>query len=110
MFATTDTSFHTRIKRATGQLYSTTALTELEPLVDNNVRLFSARLKEAAKRAEPLKIEDWLQFYSFDCLAALSFSKNIGCLSTGTDVGAMIRTVDKLFDYVALVSYSVFPQ
>jgi len=59
-------------------------------------------------RAEPLNIDNWLQFYSFDCLAALTFSQNVGFLSSGTDVDGMIHAVDGLFDYVALVSFSMY--
>ena len=104
MFATHDMDFHSRMKRSTGQFYSTPAITELEPLVNKNVHLFLAQLRRSAAGAEPLNIDNWLQFYSFDCLSALSFSENVGCLSNGTDVEGMLHTVDWLFDYVALVS------
>ena len=50
----------------------------------------------------------WLQFYSFDCLGAISFSQKLGFLASGTDVDGMIRAVDDIFDYVALVRSQTF--
>lgn len=104
IFATPNIEYHNRIRRTIGAAYSTTAITELEPLLDDCVKLFVARLREASvPTPRAFNIADWLQYYSFDCLGVVSFSKQIGFLKTGNDVGGMIEIVDKIFDYVALV-------
>lgn len=81
-----------------------TAITELEPLVDSCVQMFLSRLYTSALSNTSLGIDAWLQYYSFDCLGSLSFSQDVGFLSSGSDVGLMINAVDQIFDYVALVS------
>lgn len=85
-------------------MYSLTSITELEPVVDSCVQMFVSKLQKSASSGESVHIEDWLQYYSFDCLGALSFSHDIGFLSSGVDVGSMIHAVDVIFEYVALVS------
>ena len=104
IFATPNIEYHARIRRTIGAAYSTMAITELEPLLDECVDLFMSRIRESSVlTSRAFNIADWLQYYSFDCLGVVSFSKPIGFLKTGTDVGGMIRIVDKIFDYVALV-------
>lgn len=110
IFATPKIDYHARIRRTIGAAYSTTAITELEPLLDECVDLFVSRLRESSiPTPRAFNIADWLQFYSFDCLGVVSFSKQIGFLKTGTDVGDMIRIVDRIFDYVALVNGRCIP-
>lgn len=101
MFSASGGDFHAHNRRATGHVYSTTAITELEALVDSCVQQFLSKLKNTL--GTPLDVDAWLQYYSFGCLGALSFSKDIGFLSSGSDVGSMINAVDTIFDYVALV-------
>lgn len=81
-----------------------TAITELESLVDSCVQMFLSKLQSSASEKTPLEIDAWLQYYSFDCLGSLSFSQDVGFLSSGSDFGLMINAVDRIFDYVALVS------
>ena len=81
-----------------------TAITELEARVDSCVQMFLSKLQSSASESTPLEIDAWLQYYSFDCLGTLSFSQDVGFLSSGSDVGSMINAVDRIFDYVALVS------
>lgn len=104
MFSASGGDYHARLRRATGHVYSMTAITELEPLVDSCVQMFLSRLQTAASTNTPFEIDAWLQYYSFDCLGSLSFSEDVGFLSSGSDVGLMINAVDRIFDYVALVS------
>ena len=104
MFSASGGEYHARLRRATGHVYSMTAITELEPLVDSCVQMFLSRLQTAASTNTPFEIDAWLQYYSFDCLGSLSFSEDVGFLSSGSDVGLMINAVDRIFDYVALVS------
>ena len=104
MFSSSGGDHHARLKRATGQVYSMTAIAELEHLVDSCVQMFLSRLQTSASSRSSIEIDSWLQYYSFDCLGCLSFSEDIGFLSSGRDVGLMIKAVDRIFDYVALVS------
>jgi hypothetical protein len=104
LFSTDDQALHARVKRITGHLYSTKSILELEHLLDSCVNLFLSRMREfASPTPKAVDISAWLQFYSFDCLGVLSFSRTIGCLSADTDVDSMIKAVDKIFDYVSLV-------
>lgn len=104
MFSTDDLALHARVKRITGHLYSTKSILELEHLLDSCVDLFLSRMQEfACPTPRAVDIRAWLQFYSFDFLGALSFSRPVGCLSAGTNIDSMIKAEDKIFDYVSLV-------
>jgi len=109
MFSASGGDFHAHNRRATGHVYSTTAITELEALVDSCVQQFLSKLKNSATLGTPLDVDAWLQYYFFGCLGAPSFSKDIGFLSSGSHVGSMINAVDTIFDYVALVSAPFTP-
>lgn len=36
---------------------------------------------------------DWLQFFAFDVMGTLTFSKRYGFLDTGKDVGGMLASI-----------------
>ena len=107
IFATPNIVYHNNMRRTIGNAYYTAAITELEPLLDDCISLFMSRIRESSMPTpRAFNIGDWLQYYSFDCLGVISFSKQIGLIEAGTDVGGLIRIVDRIFDYVALVGQS----
>ena len=85
-----------------------TALTELEPYVDKCVELFLTRIAEVTDSgAKSIDISVWLQYFAFDVLGEINFSRQLGFLKTGTDVDNNIAAIDAILQYASLVSSQV---
>ena len=80
-------------------------LVEFEPFVDSTTELFLSRLAELyipSDSARPAVICDlgkWLQYYAFDVIGELTFSKRFGFLDQGGDVSGIIASFRNA-DYV----------
>ena len=83
-------------------------LVQFEPLVDSTTVEFLRQLEERfAGRPGDDGICDfgtWLQYYAFDVIGELTYSKRLGFVEHGKDVDGIIATLERLLDYVAVVS------
>lgn len=83
-----------------------TAVSELEPYVNGCIELF---IKQVEKRSNDGKtafdIGPWMQYFAFDVLGEVNFSRSLGFLETGTDVDNNIAAIDQFLSYVSLVSF-----
>ncbi|KAK5081206.1 hypothetical protein LTR05_008000 [Lithohypha guttulata] len=104
IFNTTDEDFHAAIKRPVAYSYSMTSLKQYEPFVDTTSQLFCRKLVQ--NFAEPRKACDlgtWLQYYAFDVIGEITFSKRFGFLETGTDVEGVIADIEWRLGYFAVI-------
>ncbi|KAJ5625764.1 hypothetical protein N7510_002073 [Penicillium lagena] len=99
LFTTTDEGFHAAIKKPISAAYSMSTLTEFEPFVDKTIHTFFVRLDEFAARETVCDIASWLQYYAFDVIGELTFSKPLGFLERGGDVGGIIAALEKMLNY-----------
>lgn len=102
-------------------MYNMSTVSTFEPDVDRCISLFvdrireinnSGREKNEARETAPVAIDAsaWLEYFAFDALGELNFSRRLGFLSRGEDVGRWIGDTDKMMDYVSLVSrVALFP-
>ncbi|RJE19637.1 Cytochrome P450 [Aspergillus sclerotialis] len=103
LFTTLDEDFHAAIKRPVSSAYSMSTLTEFEPFVDSTIRSLFARFDEFVERGEVCDIATWLQYYAFDVIGELTFSKPLGFIEKGRDVGGIIMALEKVLDYSAMI-------
>ncbi|KAH7022054.1 pisatin demethylase [Ilyonectria destructans] len=112
MFNTTDNKFHAKLRRAVSNAYAMSTLVNFEPLVDSTSVEFLKQLKERyANRAGDSGICDlgqWLQFYAFDVIGELTYSKRLGFVDRGIDVDNIIGNLEWLLNYVAVVGQLPF--
>ena len=95
LFAVRDETEHAALKRPVAHAYSTTALLELEPYVDTCSELFIKRLEEVSESGQAaVDLGMWLQLYAFDVIGEITFSKKLGFLKQGGDIGDMLKTLD----------------
>ena len=93
-----------------GSLYTTTAATELEFHIDSCVRLFTSRMEEFAREpGKAVNMSAWLQYYAFDSLGEVNFSRKLGFLASGTDVDGICELDHKQMMYFALVGTQAPP-
>ncbi|KAL1838911.1 hypothetical protein VTJ49DRAFT_2075 [Mycothermus thermophilus] len=102
LFSTTDNDFHMQFRRCVNAAFAMSALVQYEPFVDNTTRLF-------LKQTERLYIDNpqacdftrWLQFYAFDVIGEITYSKRHGFIERNEDVDGIVAYLTKLFLYVA---------
>ena len=99
MVFTTDEAQHAAMKKPIAASYSLSTVKEFEPLLDSTTAVFLSRLDELF--AETGKVCDmgvWLQWYAFDVIGELTFSKRLGFLEQAKDVDGIIASVSWNFD------------
>jgi len=108
LFNTTDEQFHARLRRAVSNAYAMSTLVNFEPFVDSTSTEFLKQLKHRyADRPGASGICDlgsWLQYYAFDVIGELTYSKRIGFVDRGVDVDHIIGDLERVLNYVAVVS------
>jgi len=102
LFSTTDNDFHMQFRRCVNSAFAMSALVQYEPFVDNTTKLF---LKQTEKlyitSPEKCDFTRWLQFYAFDVIGEITYSKRHGFIEKNEDIDGIVAYLTKLFLYVA---------
>ena len=99
MVFTTDEAVQLEIKKPIAAAYSLSTLKEFEPLLDSTTAVFLSRLDELyASTGKVCDFGKWLQWYAFDVIGELTFSKRLGFLEKAHDVEGITATVARNFD------------
>lgn len=88
------------------------SLVGLEQFVDSTLSLFLERLEELSvhpetpisQRGEPVNLVQWFQWYAFDVIGELSFSRRLGFLDSKSDVGGTCKLLDQFIAYTSAVA------
>lgn len=82
------------------------ALVQYEPFVDNTTKIFLEQTESLyAQNERGFDLTRWLQFYAFDVIGEITYSKRHGFIERNEDVDGIIAYLGKLFLYVAPVSH-----
>ncbi|KAL2439201.1 Cytochrome P450 monooxygenase [Exophiala dermatitidis] len=116
LVAMTDESEHAKSKRQIAHAYSLSTLVEYEELVDRTTDVFLATLEErfALNRksesqlaqlgnGQVLDLGRYLQFFAFDVIGELTFSRRLGFIESGTDVNDIIDAIGANFNYFSVL-------
>jgi hypothetical protein len=104
LVAMTDEAEQTRLRRPVAHAYSLSTMVEYEGLVDSTIALFLSRLDEKyAETGKVLNLGLWLQFFAFDVIGELTFSKRLGFLANGSDVENIIHSIGVNFDRISVL-------
>ncbi|KAH9808836.1 putative Cytochrome-P450 family protein [Teratosphaeria destructans] len=96
---TTDEALHAKMKRPIAQSFSLSTLVEFEPLIDSTTAVFLTRLdKLYASTGKVCDLGQWLQWYAFDVIGELTFSRRLGFMERAEDVEGIIASVSANFD------------
>jgi cytochrome P450 len=105
LFSTTDESYHANLRRSVNSAFSMSALVQYEPFVDEVTRVFLDQTDRLfAARHKVCNFAEWLQYYAFDVIGQITYSRRHGFVDRAEDVDGMIAYLGKLFSYVAPVS------
>lgn len=105
LVAVTDESVHAKMKRLVANAYALSTLVEFEPLVDNTTHVFLDTLQErfAAGKGKVVDLGQYLQFYAFDVMGELTFSRRLGFIESGVDVNNIMQSINANFEYFSVI-------
>ncbi|KAI0026120.1 cytochrome P450 [Xylariomycetidae sp. FL0641] len=108
LFSDRDMQRHAHNRRLVQGLYSMTSLLTYEPYVDECNELLCQRLQEMAAERETVNMAHWLQCYAFDVIGMITYSKRLGFLDRGEDIGQAMAAINKELWYATLIG--IFPR
>ncbi|KAH8785751.1 cytochrome P450 [Diaporthe sp. PMI_573] len=104
IFATQDEMLHRMLKRPIAAVYSMSNLVSFEPLVDRTIDVFRQELdRRFVVSGTACDLDAWLQYFAFDVVGEITFSKRLGFLEEGRDVEGIMANIWNWFEYVAIV-------
>ncbi|XP_014554537.1 hypothetical protein COCVIDRAFT_39630 [Bipolaris victoriae FI3] len=107
LFTSTDEAFHSRLRRSVSNAYAMTSLVQFEPFVDSTTVEFLKQLTQRyANKGGEFGVVDfgaWLQYYAFDVICELTYSKRMGFVDRGQDVENVISSLEWLSGYAAVI-------
>ncbi|KAI0864451.1 cytochrome P450 [Xylaria cubensis] len=102
LFSTTDNTFHAQLRRCVNSAFSMSALVQYEPFVNNTLKLFFEQTERLyVNNPDGCDFVRWLQFYAFDVIGEVTYSKRHGFLERNEDVDGIVSYLGNLFLYVA---------
>ncbi|KAL4811719.1 cytochrome P450 [Aspergillus spinulosporus] len=94
VFNTQDEVLHRKLRKPIAALYSMTSVVDSEPFVDETMEIFFQELDTRfGGTGRLLDLSKWLQFFAFDVMGMLSFSRRHGFLENGRDVCGILEGV-----------------
>lgn len=94
VFNTRDENLHKQIKSPIAPMFSLSNTITYEPFVDQVLEVLFEQLDQ--RFVYPQQVFDlshWLQYFAFDVMGTLTFSKRYGFLEQGKDVNGMLETI-----------------
>ncbi|KAL9602711.1 MAG: hypothetical protein Q9219_001701 [cf. Caloplaca sp. 3 TL-2023] len=94
VFNTTDEKLHKELKSPIAPMFSMTQISTFEGLVDDVLKCITEQFdKRYATNGQIFDLGQWLQFFAFDVMGTMTFSKRYGFLDTGRDVNGMLQSI-----------------
>ncbi|KAL2690156.1 hypothetical protein Neosp_004224 [[Neocosmospora] mangrovei] len=108
LFADENIQRHAKHRRLYQSTYSMSSLVTYEAYVDECADLFSLRLSELADTGVQADMGYWFQCFAFDVIGLITYSKRLGFLDRGEDVGSIIKTIDNEMVYFVVAGVYSF--
>ncbi|KAI1077430.1 cytochrome P450-like protein [Whalleya microplaca] len=104
LFSTQSEHFHSQLKRSVNSAFSMSTQMQYEPFFDSTNGIFLDQTENRfAATGDVCNFYRWLQFYTFDVIGDMVYSKRHGFLESNSDVDHIVRDNARLFDYAALI-------
>ena len=105
IFNTRDETLHKHLKSPIASMFSFSNTVTYEVFVDEVLRVLFHELDERfVKLHKNFDLGDWLQYFAFDFMGTLTFSKRYGFLENGRDVNGMLEAIWEFMVKAAPVS------
>ncbi|KAH7347094.1 cytochrome P450 [Pyrenochaeta sp. MPI-SDFR-AT-0127] len=107
LFSTRSNEFHARGVKPVQKLYNLQSAMQLEALMNDDVRVFCSELESRYMQGEnegkTCDIADWISYFAWDFLGHMTWSKRMGFMEQGEDVGGMLKTAENVMRYFSVV-------
>ncbi|KAL9110644.1 MAG: hypothetical protein Q9227_004821 [Pyrenula ochraceoflavens] len=96
-----------KIKSPVAPLFSATNAMAFEPIVDEVLECFVNNVeKRFLQHGTIFDLAEWLQYYAFDVMGMLTFSKRYSFLDAGEDVGGMLGAIYTYMENAAPIPWA----
>ncbi|KAB8229879.1 cytochrome P450 [Aspergillus alliaceus] len=104
LFSTLDERFHAELRRSVNHAFSMSSLVQYEPLVDETTLLFLDQTDRLfARRDAVCDFARWLQFFAFDVIGSITYSKRHGFIEKNEDIDGIVQSLARIFNYAGPV-------
>ncbi|KAG6353877.1 hypothetical protein INS49_005134 [Diaporthe citri] len=107
VFGTRSNSLHSRYLKPIQKLYSVNSMLSMEGLVDKTTRSLCEQIENRFVDGKNVQrtcdIADWIEFYAWDVVGEVTFSKDFGFLKGGSDQMQLIETAESIMHYFGVV-------
>ena len=86
-------------------MYSMSSMVHYEAYVDECTKIFTNKLTAFAKKQEAINIHTWFQYYAFDVIGDITYSRRFGFMEKGGDVNHLIANIKELAKYSSVSGY-----
>ncbi|KAJ5690937.1 cytochrome P450 [Penicillium malachiteum] len=94
VFNTQDEDMHKHIKSPIAPLFSLSNVVNFEGLVEEVLLCLSEQLdRRFVDTGDEIDLGEWLQYFAFDVMGTMSFSRRYGFLEQGHDVKGMLEAI-----------------
>lgn len=109
LFSTKDEGYHARYRRCVNGAFSMSSLVGYEPLVDSTTDAFIEQTeKRYCDTGKTCNFSRWLQFFAFDVIGEITWSKRIGFVEKDHDVDGIVKFIGDFLSYAAPVGQMPF--
>ncbi|KAF2275833.1 cytochrome P450 [Westerdykella ornata] len=100
LFSTTDEDYHAKYRRCVNNAFAMSSLVNYEPLVSSTLKFFLDKTEQwYANTGRECDFAQWLQFFAFDVIGDLTWSKRLGFIEENRDVDGIIAFLKKFLSY-----------
>ncbi|KAF2463278.1 pisatin demethylase [Lindgomyces ingoldianus] len=100
LFSTTDENYHAKYRRCVNNAFAMSSLVNYEPLVSSTLDVFLDQTQKLyARTNKSCNFSQWLQFFAFDVIGDLTWSKRLGFVEENRDVDGMVAFLNKFLSY-----------
>ncbi|CAI7668891.1 unnamed protein product [Penicillium crustosum] len=104
LFSTLDETFHANLRRSVNHAFSMSSLVQYEPMVDETTEIFLDQTSRLfADGSTVCDFARWLQFFAFDVIGSITYSKRHGFIEKNEDIDGIVSSLANIFDYSAPV-------
>ncbi|CAG8229941.1 unnamed protein product [Penicillium nalgiovense] len=102
LFSNQNESWHSTYIRPVKNLYSMSKVQDAESNIDITIKLLCEKLRARFVRpGKTCEMSDWINFFAWDTMSQVTFSKDLGILEAGSDYKGFLRRSTQTLDYFA---------
>ncbi|EXA30590.1 hypothetical protein FOVG_18046 [Fusarium oxysporum f. sp. pisi HDV247] len=98
-----DNERHAAMRRQIASLYTMSALLSFESAVDGLTLVLKKKLQDFSNKEDLIDLPQFLQYYAFDVITAISVGEPMGMMESNKDIGDACKGLDDIWHNVAVM-------